>query len=190
MSEYLEKMGDVWSSVLVPLVRRGGRVMVAGPAGAELGDWETQSGGFGVSDAVPEFLAEQVRRYLAGGRNRFAVLELRETEGLFAFPVFRFRPSTLATWDGVAWAEWPEGFCGLVSAADGEAVLRDALAECAWGHGVVALLPLAESDVARLRGDDPVGLAELERLAAQVEMVFVPAHDREALAMWERDVSG
>ena len=60
------------------------------------------------------------------------------------------------------------------------------LGEGAWWRGVVALLPLAESDVARLRGDDPVGLAELERLAAHVETVFVPAQDGEALAVWER----
>jgi hypothetical protein len=104
--------------------------------------------------------------------------------------VFRFRPSLMASWDGEVRREWVEGFCGFVSVADGNAVLREALAECAWWQGVMALLPLTESDVARLRGADPLGLAELERLAVQVEMVFVPAHDREALAMWERDVSG
>lgn len=184
MSEYLEKMGDVWSSVLVPLVRRGGRVMVAGPEGAELGDLEAQSGGFGVGCDVPAYLAERVRQYLVGDRGRFAVLELRAAKGPSAFPVFRFRPSTLATFDGAVWRDWVEGFCGLVSATDGDTVLRESLAACAWGHGVVALLPLAESDVVLLRGGEPIGRVELERLAARVETVFVPAHDGEALAVW------
>jgi hypothetical protein len=187
MGEYLERMGDQWEAVLAPKVRRDGRVLVAGPEGAgdaELGDLEAQSGGFGVAGGVPEFLEEQVRLYLDGDSARFAVLELRETEGPFAFPVFRFRPSTLATWDGANWTGWVEGFCGFVAAADGDAVLREALAECAWGHGIVALLRLAESDVARLRGREPIGRAELERLACQVEMVCVPAHDGEAQAVW------
>jgi hypothetical protein len=48
----------------------------------------------------------------------------------------------------------------------------------------VALLPLAESDVVLLRGGEPIGRVELERLAARVETVFVPAHDGEALAVW------
>lgn len=187
VAEYLERMGDLWSGVLAPLVRCGGRVMVAGPEGVAdgtLADLGEQSGGFGVDGGLTAFLEERVRDYLAADRARFAVLELWEESGPFAFPVFRFRPSLMATWDGGVRREWVEGFCGFVSVADGDAVLREALAECAWWQGVVALLPLAERDVERLRGDDPVGLAESERLAAQVEAVFVPAHDREALAVW------
>lgn len=190
MGEYLERMGDQWAAALAPMVRRGGRVVVAGPAGAELGDLEAQSGGFGIANGVPEFLAERVRQYLDEDSARFAVLELWEETGPFSVPVFRFQPSLMTSWVGAVRRDWQVGYCGFVSAADGDAALREALAECRWGHGIISLLPLADSDVMRLRTDTPLGRVDLERMAAAVETVFVPAHDGEALAMWALDVSG
>lgn len=187
MGEYLERMGDQWAAVLAPLVRGDGRVRVAGPAGVDtetLGDLSAQSGGFGVGGGVPEFLEERVRVYLDGDSARFAVLELWEETGPFSFPVFRFQPSLMATWVGAVKREWQVGYCGFVSAADGDAALREALAECRWGHGIISLLPLPDSDVVRLRTDLPLERVELERIAAAVETVFVPAHDGEALAVW------
>ena len=191
VASYLEKIGDLWSGVLAPVVRRCGRVRVAGPAQVAdeaLANLDAQSGGFGVAGGVTEYLEEQVRLYLERDSARFAVLELWEETGPFSFPVFRFQPSLMATWVGGVRRDWEAGHCGFVSAADGNVALGEALAECRWGHGIVSLLPPTDRDLLRIRADTPLGRVELERMAESLETVFVPAHDGEALAMWERDV--
>lgn len=196
VEEYLERYGDLCSSVVVGVIRkrfRGAKVCVVGPQGVDIGllrRLAVGGGGFGVSDDVREELRVRVREYLSGG-GRAAMFELpasdaAETLAGELFPAMTFAPSHFGVSDGKSWTMYPSGVCGYLTSANHEdEVLREVLEASAWGNGIVFLLSLRRA-VSQLLDSGVVWNAEmLGKLFLGLDAVLVPAHNREATVIVE-----
>ncbi len=192
---YLEQYGDLCSQIaLRQIIACNGELSVVGPTGADekvLREVTFGGGGFGISEEVAEYRESRIVEYLAQSSDRIAVFELlmgaesAEAQKL-SFPFFVFTPSLYGTSDGHTWTYWTHGICGYQAsfAFDVEA-LKSVLAESDWAKGIIFLLPLKDSDRARLEEGAVWDEGLLAGLFENVEGILIPAHNREALVAWQ-----
>ena len=192
---YLEQFGDVCSRIVLnQIVKLNGKVSVVGPPGVDealLRELAFGGGGFGVTDEVPKYLESRILEYLTHGSDRIAVFELLmgtesvDTETL-PFPAFVFSPSLYGTSDGNAWTYWNHGICGYQTSSHVNIeALKEALVESNWSKGIVFLLPLKDSNRRLLDEGTLWDEGLLIGLFEKIEVIFVPAHNREALVVWQ-----
>jgi hypothetical protein len=176
-----------------------GMSSVVGPAGVDktvLRKVITGGGGFGVSDEVPLYLESRVCEYLAQRSNRIAVFELLmgpESVDIrkLSFPCFIFSPSLYGTSDGRGWTDWKQGTCGYQTSLDFDVeTVRRVLVESDWAKGIIFFMPLKESNRKLLEEGVLWDEGLLEGLFENIDVILVPAHNREALVVWQRSESG
>lgn len=192
---YLGQYGDLCSKVVLrQMIKRSGEVAVAGPTGADdsaLRELALGGGGFGVSNDVPAYLESIILEYLTQGSDRIAVFELlmgAENVDIqkLSFPAFVFSPSLYGTSDGHAWAYWNHGICGYQTSTDlNVEVLKKVLVESDWAKGILFLLPVKDSNRRLLEKGVLWNEGLLMGLFEEIEVIVVPAHNREALVVWQ-----
>lgn len=195
VQDYLGHFGDLCSEVVSRLIKeRRCTVLAVGPDGVDsegLVELAIGGGGFGVSEAVDQYVESKVRDYLEQGPQRLAVFELllgpeSGASRALAFPAFRFSPSRYGTSDGQSWTDWSQGWCGYQTSLGRDAgVLKQLLAESRWAKGIIFLLPATDRAKVKLEAREAWDAESLEELFFGIEVVIVPAHNREAIALWQ-----